>query len=224
MIFINNLNNNYYKTVYCNYWLNQVRIYGKDKYTKSLINILLSKNPQNVFEFAIGTGWPIADSLQKKNIKVNGCDISPKLIKYIKRNHIDWNVYVGDTIKIFECEYDLIYCLRSSWYMRDFFIKLEDMIKHVKRGGYIIFDIMNKDSFYYYQETFYYHPKSILNSILNFAPLPPRLNFYRINNINNFLKSRSIKFKIYSQNQLDASNNKALNLKSTKLIYICKKL
>ena len=116
--------NTYFETKYSEFWKKQSKVYGKqendglDKIIKMLKNI----HAKTAFEVGIGTGWPIASELYDDGTEVSGCDVAESLIRTAKENYPLMNLYAGDIWKVpfGEKKYDLVYCIRSSWYMKDF--------------------------------------------------------------------------------------------------------
>ena len=134
---------------YPSYWNRAAHKYGLDAYCQRLIDIISSYGPKNVFELAIGNGYPLADGLEGRSIAVAGLDISPLLIQELNKSNPNihataglFEEYIVDEVK----KYDIVYCLRSSWYFENFLNAVEFMIAMTKPEGYIIFDIMNADS------------------------------------------------------------------------------
>lgn len=218
----------YYADIYCDFWKKQVKVYGKDSYTKFIINTILSKNPDNVFELAIGTGWPIASTLSENGVNISGCDISPKLIGEVKHSYPNFNVYVCKNGKLKKeiNKYDLVYCVRASWYFDNFIHQIYKMINITKKNGIVIFDIMNKrsPSYIMYLLKFYLSPKFIKNRLSawlykNPFPISKSYDPYKINKI---LKDKNIRFKIYSEDQITKGNGYKgnFNLKAMKLMYV----
>lgn len=215
---------NYYKNIYSKFWKSQVKKYGLSKYEQKIINLILGVKPKEVFEVAIGTGWPIAEYLYKEGIKINGCDISPKLINGkdgAKVKFPDGNIYVGDALDIRgEGEFDVIYCVRSSWYIENFISTIANMLKHInrKRTSYLVFDIMDKRSLYYAKICVYYLIRK-LKSFLVFKDYVPVTYFYSVKKINSFLKDNNISWKMWPENKITESKDK---WNTPKRLYICK--
>lgn len=139
------------KDNYAKFWVEQVNKYGFDDYCEGLTKLILSKNPSTVYELAIGTGWPFAISLSEKDVSVSGSDIAELLIKELKSNYPNIDAVVQsyeDVRSNPEKQYDLVYCLRSTWYFPNIYKALDTMFMQVKEDGYVLFDIMNKDSDY----------------------------------------------------------------------------
>ena len=99
----------------------------------------------------MGTGLPIGTALYRKGIDVHGCDISIKLVSSAKRNlgkqADDTCIFVGEVEEYHGGgRYDVIYCARTSWYINNFENTIRKMIS-MTENGYVIFDIMQKESF-----------------------------------------------------------------------------
>ena len=125
--------------------------YGASRYEKYIIHEIVKRKPQKVFEVGIGNGWPIGVALQKWNIKVFGCDISKRLVESARINlNCSDKIQVGElkNIKI-KGKYDIVYCIRSSWYIQDFKDVLKDMLSITNENGFVILDIMEVGSLYY---------------------------------------------------------------------------
>ncbi len=114
--------------------------------------MIQKSQPESAFELAIGTGYPFAEKLLAAGIDVAGCDISNELIVELNRSYPAITSCVGgyenlDQVKVaINKKFDLVYCLRSTWYFTDIAAALDFMTYFVRPGGRVIFDIMNKDS------------------------------------------------------------------------------
>ncbi len=138
--------------VYSDFWQKQVKKYGLDDGIDTIIRILKDLNAYDYFELGIGTGWPIASSLIDAGKSVYGCDLSSRSVLNAINDYpqLYGKVYAGSIgeydkhdVKKFDC----VYCIRSSWYMRDFPIKeLRSMLDITKTGGYVVFNILNSES------------------------------------------------------------------------------
>lgn len=141
----------YYKTVYSKYWAKQTKKYGYAPYEQNLVRLIAKSSPQRVFEVGIGTGWPIGTALKKQGIDVDGCDIAESSVILAKKELDNENgIWTGDVFEYRgdkEC-YDVVYCVRASWYIPGFYRTVKKMISMTKPGGYIIFDVMDKNSLF----------------------------------------------------------------------------
>lgn len=139
----------YYKTVYNKFWAEQTKKYGYAPYEQNLVRLIAKSSPQRVFEVGIGTGWPIGAALKKQGIKVDGCDIAESSVALAKKELDNENgIWIGDVFEYRENKecYDVVYCVRASWYMSNFYRTVKKMISMTKPGGYIIFDVMDRNS------------------------------------------------------------------------------
>lgn len=140
----------YYKEVYNKFWEKQTKKYGYSVYEKSLVRLIARSNPQNVFEVGIGTGWPIGAALKKKGIRVCGCDLAESAVlsaREILEN--EEGIWEGDVLSYEGKEqFDVVYCVRASWYIPNYYATLKKMISMTKAGGYIVFDVMDNFSLY----------------------------------------------------------------------------
>ncbi|MCI9399773.1 MAG: class I SAM-dependent methyltransferase [Lachnospiraceae bacterium] len=141
----------YYKTVYSQYWAEQTKKYGYAPYEQNLVRLIAKSSPKKIFEVGIGTGWPIGAALKRKGIKVDGCDIAERSVVLAKEELDNENgIWTGSVLE-YKGEneiYDVVYCVRASWYISDFYRTVEKMISMTKQGGYIVFDVMDKNSLY----------------------------------------------------------------------------
>lgn len=139
---------NYYKTVYNKFWEKQTKKYGYSLYEHRLVQLISKSSPKEVFEVGIGTGWPIGAALKAKGINVDGCDIARSAVKLAKKElENESGIWVGDVMKYKGAKlYDVTYCVRASWYMPDIYGVIKKMISMTKPEGYIVFDVMDKNS------------------------------------------------------------------------------
>lgn len=141
----------YFKTVYNKFWVNQTKKYGYTKYERYLVGLISKVSPEHVFEVGIGTGWPIGIALKKKGIEVDGCDLAESSVELARKelNNVE-GIWVGDVLEYSSSKlYDVTYCVRVSWYIPNFYETIDKMILMTKPGGYIIFDVMDKNNIYW---------------------------------------------------------------------------
>lgn len=140
------------RDIYPKYWIRKSRAYGLDCYCNGLIALINDSQPTSAFELGIGTGYPFAEKFLAAGIDVTGCDISQELIAELKQDFPAVVAYVGgyedlDKLKIEVGQsYDVVYCLRSTWYFTNIAAAIDFMLYFTRPGGEVIFDIMNKDS------------------------------------------------------------------------------
>jgi len=132
------------------HWPGEVQSYGKNEYVSGLLKLIEERKPEHVFEVGLGNGYPFAESLLEKNIDVHGCDVSEFLLQELAQKYPRITYYHAgyETMaeKVGHETYDVVYCLRSSWYFLDIFTALKNMLVITRPGGVVIFDIMNSDS------------------------------------------------------------------------------
>ena len=138
----------YMRSTYSKYWKNaRKNVYGFMEYDKAFITLIesFSNKLGKILEVAIGTGEPIPNNLQKIGYSVYGIDISDRLIDECKKNNENIRCEVGDAeqLKIANAEFDLIYCVHSSWFIPDLNKAVTEMVRVSKRGGVVLFDILN---------------------------------------------------------------------------------
>jgi SAM-dependent methyltransferase len=139
----------YAKKVYYKHWIKARKtVYVNMPYDKAFVdlidNIALS-NYNNMLEVCIGTGQPIASALVEKGYSIYGIDISKDLVDICTKGNpqITCKICDAECLDYNEYEFDLTYCVHSSWYIPDFNKALSEMIRVVKISGNITFDIIN---------------------------------------------------------------------------------
>ncbi|MCI9141173.1 MAG: class I SAM-dependent methyltransferase [Lachnospiraceae bacterium] len=212
----------YYKKVYSKFWVGQTHIYGYGKYEQSIVRQILKVSPQRVFEVGIGTGWPIGASLKRKGIHVDGCDIADSLV-VLARKELDneSGIYVGDIMEYKgKSVYDVTYCVRSSWYIPNFYATVEKMLSMTKPGGFVVFDIMDQNSLYCLKlrclemKEQYYRFLG-LNVDERFGK-----HFVSVGKMKKFLKNHGLAYRCIKEKKIVKSKN-AFN--TPKVVFVCKK-
>lgn len=141
----------YYKNVYSKFWIEQTKKYGYGSYNENLVRLIAQSSPQRIFEVGIGTGWPIGAALKEKGIEIDGCDIAENSVAIAQKElENEKGIWVGE---IFDYKgdneiYDVVYCVRASWCISDFYKVVKKMISMTRGGGHIVFDVMDKNSLY----------------------------------------------------------------------------
>jgi ubiquinone/menaquinone biosynthesis C-methylase UbiE len=230
------------KEKYSRFWLKRVEEYGFDSYCKGLCKIVEEKTPKSVYEIAIGTGWPFAINFIKKGIEVAGSDISKILIDDVNKHFPDIQTSVAsyEELSLIKEKFDVVYCFRSTWYFSDIFKAIDSMFNLAVSGGCVIFDIMNEDSPFFkiliFKHRFLLPYTLFKNIVKKFANIffgksylqQDLWNIHEIpvsaKKVDSYLKSKGIKFKKYSINQVENGlngnfiNNGRFN---SKIIYDC---
>lgn len=228
--------NNYFEHVYSKFWTETSKKYGMEDGVDSIIEILLQLHAKSVFEVGIGTGWPIADSLLKSGVKMSGCDISVSLIEQTKKAYPAMDLFAGtiwdinkSTLK--NAKFDIVYCIRSSWYMKDFLRVIEKMLHMTRSKGYVVFNIINRENqenktalarnrFQRIKGRIEGALKVILFNRDYFASCPAF--YYTQSEIEGLLRTLNVKWKVLSTNQL--SDKKAeFDKKGQKLLFVVQK-
>jgi len=140
----------YMKNSYSKYWINaRDHVYGYMPYDHELVDMIRSMCTEhgysNLLEVAIGTGKPIASALVDSGLGLQGIDISPDLIEACRKNNPAIQCEVGDAEKLRfsnDC-FDLTYCFHSTWFIPNVHQAITEMIRVVKPGGAVLFDIQN---------------------------------------------------------------------------------
>lgn len=135
---------------YAKYWITaRDTVYGLTPYDKCLINkindLAQKTSASSILEVAIGTGEPIASSLVEFNYKIHGIDISDILIEALRNKHSEIDAKVGDAenLPYYDSEFDMTYCVHSSWFIPNFKKAIFEMKRVTKQGGVMLFDIQN---------------------------------------------------------------------------------
>ena len=230
--------NNYFEHVYSKFWTETSKKYGMEDGVDSIIEILLELHGKSAFEVGIGTGWPIADSLLKSGVKVSGCDISERLIAETQKTYPNMELYAG-TIweaggginKKTSAQYDIVYCIRSSWYMKDFLRVIEKMLQMTRSNGYVVFNIINgknqenkkalaRNRFQRIKGRIEGALKVLLFNRDYFASCPAF--YYTQSEIERVLRILNVKWKVLSTNQL-GDNVAEFDEKGQKLLFVIQK-
>lgn len=220
---------NYFEREYSSFWMKQVNVYGIDNAMSEILELLKEKRPKSAYEVGIGTAWPIADSLYKEGIVVSGNDISEKLINLALNKYPEMKLYVGDIADInLQGKYDLVYCIRTSWYIKDFRNAIRKMNSILSDDGALVFNVINKDNkdnnkgvlssgiikFLY---RFYAALRVVIfNKDYIASPSP---YYYRAKDIIKWLEEEKLNFKIYYEENDSIYNED--NLKAQKLLFYC---
>lgn len=227
---------NYFEQVYSKFWTETSKKYGLEDGIDSIIEILKQLHVKTAFEVGIGTGWPIADSLLKSGIKMSGCDISESLITQAKKSYPDMDLFAGTIWEVginkrTASQYDMVYCIRSSWYMKEFLKVIEKMVQMTQNNGYVVFNIINrqnqknrraltKSRFYSVKGRIEGALKVLLLNRDYFASCPAF--YYTQSEIESVLRTLNVKWKVLSTNQLYDSTAKFDGC-GQKLLYIVQK-
>lgn len=213
----------YYKTVYSQYWVEQTKKYGYAPYEQNLVKLITKSIPKRVFEVGIGTGWPIGAALKKKGIKVDGCDIADRSVALAKKElDNEKGIWTGDVLEYKGDNeiYDVVYCVRASWYIPDFNRIIKKMSSMTKPGGYIVFDVMDKNSLYCRQLRW----SDIKQKYYKFLGISIDEtyghHFVSIHDIEIFLRKNRLLYQFWSEQELMHNVN---NQNTPKVVFRCRK-
>jgi len=142
------------RDVYSKAWIrsqkSRYRFLDFEDYDKFLIHYMCKRVPKGskLLEVAIGTGYPIADALQKAGYQVFGVDISPKLIEICREINPKIDCMVGDAenLQYPDNNFTATYCFHSTWYFPNLTLAIDNMLRVTQAGGLVIFDIMNANN------------------------------------------------------------------------------
>jgi len=137
------------REVYSHYWLRaRESKYGFMDYDQRLCDMIVGQAPERgkLLEVAIGTGYPVADALQKKGFEIHGIDISPALVEKCRATNPAIHAKVGDAenLDYADGEFDAVYCFHSTWYFPDLTRVIDEMMRVTRPGGFVAFDIQNR--------------------------------------------------------------------------------
>lgn len=141
----------YMRDVYSKYWPTiREKTYGFLEYDRNLCKYICERVPNGdtLLEAAIGTGYPIADFLQKAGYSVYGIDISPDLIEKCRQLNPNINCKVGDAEDLDHPDdyFDCTYCFHSTWYFPNLNKAIDEMLRVTRPGGLVMFDIQNRNN------------------------------------------------------------------------------
>ena len=138
----------YMKEVYPKYWITaREKIYGFSEYDKNLCRFISERVPagEKLLEVAIGTGYPIAEFLQKAGYSICGIDISEELIQKCRQLNPNIKCMIGDVenLPYRDSSFGCTYCFHSTWYFPNLAKAIDEMLRVTRSPGVIIFDIQN---------------------------------------------------------------------------------
>ena len=135
----------YIKHFYSKIWPSKRIKYGFCQYDKDLIELVRNTVPSKVLDVAIGDGEPYSKMILSFVKDLYGVDIAPSLIEIVKNSLPDIKSILADAEQLpFDDNYfDTVYCFRSMWYFPDQLKAVQEMIRVVKIGGYVVFDVQN---------------------------------------------------------------------------------
>ena len=215
----------YYKTVYNKFWEVQTKKYGYAIYERSLVNLISKSSPKRVFEVGIGTGWPIGTALKKQGIEIDGCDVAESSVALAQKElNNEKGIWAGDVLE-YKGEneiYDVVYCVRASWYIPNFYQTVQKMISMTRPGGYIVFDVMNKNSLYCLK----FRWENLKEKYFKFLGIDIDVNekygqhYMSIIGVKRFLKKNGLSYQYWGEREL--THNKDI-FNTPKVVFCCRK-
>ncbi|UYP46884.1 2-methoxy-6-polyprenyl-1,4-benzoquinol methylase, mitochondrial [Candidatus Lokiarchaeum ossiferum] len=120
------------------------------RFLRNIIDVPLEKT---ILDCGAGGKVPPLALFQSYGFKTTGIDISEEQIKraneYCKKNNVDLNIQYGDMTKIpFEDEsFSYVYSTGSIFHLtkKDSGIAIQEMLRVLKKGGYLYVDFLNTD-------------------------------------------------------------------------------
>ena len=213
----------YYKTVYSKYWAEQTKKYGYAPYEQNLVRLIKKSSPQKVFEVGIGTGWPIGAALKKKGITVDGCDIAESSVALAKEelNNED-GIWIGDVSEYKgDTEvYDVVYCVRASWYIPNFYRTVKKMVSMTKPGGHIIFDVMDRNSLFFVKQRWKYVKEKYYKFLGIDIDENYGQHFISLTRMKLLLKRNRLSYQCWGEREL--THNKDI-YNTPKVVFYCRK-
>ena len=139
---------NYMRHVYSKDWHIKRIEYGLTDYDESIINLVKETESNLLLEVGVGDGEPYAKHFFEQGFQIYGIDISDSLINIAKNNlpNIDFKVGDAENIDFNDYFFDATYCFRSTWYFPNLLKAVNEMIRVTKKGGFVIFDLQNKNN------------------------------------------------------------------------------
>lgn len=171
--------------MYCKFWNKSRKKYGLEQYDEDLINLVSKNIPKRnrILDVGIGDGYPFASQLNNIGYQLYGIDLSPTHVAMVRKEFPNIIVDVGDaqSLKFPNKYFDGVYCFRSTWYIPDLELSIKEMIRVLKDGGFLIFDIQNlrhpmfarnvkkllkRNSYHYMLEYFFRISKNMIKLLL----------------------------------------------------------
>ena len=213
----------YYKTVYSKFWKNQTKKYGYTAYEKNLVRLIAQSSPKRVFEVGIGTGWPIGTALKDKGITVDGCDIAESSVALARKELENTDgIWAGDVMdyKGENEAYDVVYCVRASWYIPDFYQAVSKMASMTKPGGFIVFDVMDK----YSPHCLRMKKEEMKENYFRFLGIQVEQNFgnhfISLLRMKRFLRRNGLKYECRNEREITGSKDRK---HTPKVVFCCRK-
>ncbi|MDW8368239.1 MAG: class I SAM-dependent methyltransferase [Abditibacteriales bacterium] len=151
----------YYRFVYPQFWTQEARRYEGDAYYQALLHLITPAPGERVLECGIGTGTTLALPLAQRGANVHGVDIAEPLLRTCReafaQNHLSVACVQSDveSLPYADESFDWVVCISTAWYLPDFPRAVGEMARVARRGGRVIFDIIN--GWHPFQSLMYLH-------------------------------------------------------------------
>lgn len=212
----------YFSEIYNKFWENQTKKYGYAPYEQNLVRLISESSPEKVFEVGIGTGWPIGAALKEKGITVDGCDLAESAVALARKElENESGIWTGDVLSYKgQAQYDVVYCVRVSWCIPNFYATIAKMITMTKPGGKIVFDVMDKDSrccvkirWRMVKESYYRFLGINLDELYG-------THFISLHRMKSFLRKKGLSYQCWGERELTGNPDKA---NTPKVVFSCRK-
>lgn len=139
----------HYRFTYHKFWTHEAQRYEGDAYYQALLNVITPAPGEKVLECGIGTGTTLSLPLARRGASVHGVDIAAPLLRTCRsefaRNNLDVACVQGDveSLPYADESFDWVVCVSTSWYLPEFPHAVGEMVRVTRRGGRVVFDIIN---------------------------------------------------------------------------------
>ncbi len=212
----------YFNEIYNKFWENQTRKYGYAPYEKNLVRLISQSLPQKVYEVGIGTGWPIGTALKEKGITVDGCDLAESSVALARKElENESGIWTGDVLSYEgQAQYDVVYCVRASWYIPDFYATVSKMITMTKQDGVIVFDVMDKYSLCCMKIRCRLLKESYYRFLGIDLDAPHGNYFIDLRKMKRFLKRNGLSYQCWGEGEITGNRDKS---NTPKVVFLCRK-
>lgn len=141
----------YTRTHYAQSWRSFVHDYAvkEQDYLQGILRFIAPQPGQAILECGIGTGEPLGLLVAQQAAKLFAVDIAPLLLEECRANFRR----TGLTVRCCEADveslpyadevFDVVYCVSSTWYFPNPGKALGEMVRVLRLGGRLIFDVIN---------------------------------------------------------------------------------
>jgi len=151
----------HYRFTYHKFWAHEARRYEGDAYYQALLNVITPAPGEKVLECGIGTGTTLSLPLARRGAHVHGVDLAEPLLRICRaefaQSHLSVSCVRSDieSLPYADESFDWVVCISTSWYLPDFPRAASEMARVTRRGGRVVFDIIN--GWHPFQSLMYLH-------------------------------------------------------------------